>query len=162
MTKKHILFFGTAFAVAGYFSFSAFGPKQDAQKAEIASAVTAKLDELRASKEQECTAKVMTEAQKRYDEAMAAVPAVAAPVAAPAKKTIVTKKGSKGPKVDPLPQTTAPSSTKPASQGKWDQGGQPSESQKKWEQGAPADKSGTPAAPQESRKKWEKAGGGGR
>lgn len=104
---KHILILATV-AVAGYFSFSAFGPKQDAQKAEIASAVTAKLNDLRAEKEQECNSRVAAEAQRRYDEAMAAAP-VAPVTAAPTKKPITsTKKGSKGPKVDPLPQPSAP------------------------------------------------------
>jgi|GEM_PF-823540 len=156
---KNILLFG-AVAVAGYFTFSAFGPKQNAQKAEITQMVTAKLEDLRAEKVQECDERVATESKKRFEEEMAAmVPEVAAPIKGMASKKMV-KKGSKGPKVDPLPQTN-PTSTKPASQGKWEQGGKPGESQKKWEQ-APAN-STTPGttAPSESKSKWQKAGGGG-
>lgn len=101
--NKKILLLGSV-AVAAYFTLTGFGPKQDAQKAEIAQMVTTKLNDLRAQKDQECTDRVTAEAKTRYDAFVAATPAPA-PTAAPKK---MVKKGSKGPKVDPLPQPSKP------------------------------------------------------
>lgn len=112
--NKKLLLLGSAAAVAGYFTLTGFGPKQDAQKAEISQQVTAKLEELRSQKEQECTDRVMAEAKRLYDEMAAAAPA-AAPAPAPKKSTV--KKGTKGPKVDPLPQPSAPAKDPQKSRG---------------------------------------------
>ena len=157
---KNILLFG-AVVVAGYCTFSAFGPKQDAQKSEIAQMVTSKLEELRAEKAQECDARVATEAKKRYDEAMAAAPAPAAPVAkgVVAKKP-VKKSSTKGTKVDPLPQTNSiPKETQKQRTGSAQEG---NVEQQKERSGAV--QQGTPQTPEQQKKRGGavKEGGGGK
>jgi hypothetical protein len=101
MNKKLIL--AGAVAVAGFFTLTAFDGKTLAQqKEEIAAAVTAKLDELRAEKTAECDARVNTEAMTRFETWKAEEAAKPAPAPAKGKP----KSGSKGPKVDPLPTGT--------------------------------------------------------
>ncbi|MDX1910629.1 MAG: hypothetical protein SFV22_04040 [Saprospiraceae bacterium] len=101
MNKKMLLV--GAVAVAGFFSLTAFDGKTLAQqKEEIAAAVTAKLDELRAEKTAECDARINTEATARFETWKAEEAAKPAP--APAKGK--SKGSSKGPKVDPLPTGT--------------------------------------------------------
>ncbi|MCK6690669.1 MAG: hypothetical protein L6Q97_01050 [Thermoanaerobaculia bacterium] len=97
--NKKLLLAGIA-VTAGFVFLTAFGPKQDQQKQEIAAAVTARLDEFRAQKEEECTMKVNAEAQTRYQAYLASKPVAPEPGKTTKKKT-APKKVSK----DPLPQT---------------------------------------------------------
>lgn len=96
-----------AVALVGCFVFASFDKMTLAQqKEQIAQAVTSQLDALRVEKETVCTATVTAEATSRFNawvEAEAAKPAVKG-----VAKKVYTKKGTSGPKVDPLPQTTAP------------------------------------------------------
>lgn len=109
MNKKLLL---AGFIAASFITLTAFAAKTLAeQKAEIDAAVQSKLTELRTMKEQECSERVMTEAQRRFDEAMAAKAAEEA--AKPGAKKPIKKGGAKGPKVDPLPQGSTPSPTNP-------------------------------------------------
>ena len=102
MNKKFLIL--GAFGVAAFAALTAFGPKQDAQKAEISAAVTSQLEEFRATQQAACDERVAVAAKTKFDEYIAAMPAPAA-----AKPTAVKKKGgAKGPKVDPLPQPTKP------------------------------------------------------
>ncbi|MCB0576236.1 MAG: hypothetical protein KDC61_16900, partial [Saprospiraceae bacterium] len=115
-----------------------------------------KLDEFRMQKEQECTDKVNMEAQRRFDEIVAQREAEAAKTG---KKSSSTKKSStKGPKVDPLPQPTKPSST--PSKDKWSQDGNATQqpSKEKW---TPAQPDGAKPAESPSKSKWQKSSGGG-
>lgn len=99
MNKK--LLFLCTLAVAGFVTLTAFGGKTlEQQKAEIAVLVQGKLDELRAQKEVECTDRVNLEAQRRFDEYLAAQAA--------AKPTTGKKGGSKGPSAKPVPTTPPP------------------------------------------------------
>lgn len=101
MNKKIIL--AGFVVVAGFVTLTAFGGKTKEQQAqEIATAVTAKLDEFRAQKEEECTGLVNTEAQTRYQAYVAEMEAAAA--TAPKGTKTTTKKKSTT-KKDPLPQT---------------------------------------------------------
>jgi hypothetical protein len=112
--NKKLLLFGAIALVASFFAFTAFKGKTLAeQKAEIAQMVTMKLDELRAAKAQECTDRINTEAQRRFDEIVAARAAEAA--AKPGKKTSKPK----GSKPDPTPVTppTDPQKQRPGSAG---------------------------------------------
>jgi len=97
MNKKFIL--AGLVVAAGFVTLTAFGGKTlEQQKQEIASAITARLDEFRTQKEEECTTKVNEEAQRRYQEFLASVPASEpAKPAKGAKKKVTTK--------SPLPQT---------------------------------------------------------
>lgn len=154
MNKKLILV--GAIGVAGFFVFSAFDGKTLAQqKAEIQQTITMKLDELRAQKEQECTDKVNAEAQRKFDEVLAQR---AAEEAKKPTKSSTKPKGSKGPKVDPLPQPSKPSSS--PSKDKWTPDGNTSQpSKEKW---TPAQPDGTkPATESPSKSKWTKPSGGG-
>lgn len=103
MNKKFLIL--GAFGVAAFAALTAFGPKQDAQKAEIDAAVTSQLEEFRAAQQTACDERVAVAAKTKFDEYIAAMPAPtpAKPTAAPKKKG-----GAKGPKVDPLPQPTKP------------------------------------------------------
>ena len=153
MNKKLIL--AGAVGVAGFFVFSAFGGKTlEQQKAEIQQTITMKLDEIRAQKEQECTDKVNTEAQRRFDEIVAQRAAEAAKT--PAKST--KGKGAKGPRVEPLPQPSKPTTT--PSKDKWTPDGTTTTpSKEKW---TPAKPDGTKPAPETpSKSKWTKPSGGG-
>lgn len=154
MNKKLILV--GAIGVAGFFVFSAFDGKTLAQqKAEIQQTITMKLDELRAQKEQECTDKVNAAAQVKFDEIVAAR---AAEEAKKPVKSSTKSKGSKGPKVDPLPQPSKPSTT--PSKDKWTPDGNTSQpSKEKW---TPAQPDGAkPATETPSKSKWTKPSGGG-
>ena len=103
MNKKFLL---AGFVLAaGFVTLTAFGGKTlEQQKQEIAAAVTAKLDEFRAQKEEECTNRVNTEAQTRFQTYLTEKEAAAA-----AAKPTVAKSGTKKKpttvKKDPLPQT---------------------------------------------------------
>lgn len=104
--NKKLLILGASALIAGFFALTAFDGKTLAQqKAEIAQTVTMQLEELRAQKAQECTDKVNTEAQRRFDEIVAARAAEEANKK-PGKPSKPGKKpgGNKGPSVDPLPQ----------------------------------------------------------
>lgn len=158
--NKKLLILGAAALTTGFLALTAFdGKTLEQQKAEIAQTVTMKLDEIRAAKEQECTDKINTEAQRRFDEIVAQRAAEAA--AKPAKGT-VKKPVKKGPSVDPLPNK--PGTSKP-SEDKWKPGGgdgtKPSE--EKWK---PANPDGSkPATSSPSKDKWgnpTKSGGGGK
>lgn len=154
--KKNIVIAG-ALAVAALVGLTAFGGKTlEQQKAEIAQAVQGKLDMLRAQLDEECTARINAEAQARYakyvDEMNAAEAAAAKKPAA--KGNAKTGKGPNIPSPQPAPQPTKP--PVPESQGKWQQGGAPTESKDKWQQGSGSQ----PAQPQESKSKWQKGGGG--
>lgn len=147
MNKKLLL--AGAVAVAGFFTLTAFDGKTLAQqKEEIAAAVTAKLDELRATKTAECDERVNTEATTRFEAwkaEMAAAPA-------PAKGGGGAKKGgSKGPKVDPLPATPPPPAKTDPKSSKMEGGTNTQEKQSKME-----------GAPVNTDKKKAKMGGGGK
>ena len=114
---KKILFAGVL-AVAGFVTLTAFGAKTLAeQKAEIDTAVKAKLEALRADKTAECDARVETEAQTRFEAAQAAKATEEA--VAPVKGGKPKKKGTaKGPKVDPLPAASKPGPDPKSDEGK--------------------------------------------
>lgn len=106
--NKKLFILGASALITGFFFFSSFDKKTRAQQdAEIEQMATMKLDELRATKEQECTDKINTEAQRRFDEILAQRAADAAkPGAKPKPKP---KPGSTGgTKVEPLPQPSTP------------------------------------------------------
>ncbi len=157
--NKKLLILGASVLVAGFFTLTAFdGKTLEQQKAEIAQTITMKLDELRMTKDQECTDKVNMEAQRRFDEIVAQRAAEAA--AKPGKKP-TKKPGSKGPSVDPLP--SKPGTGKP-SEDKWKPGGgdgtKPAED--KWKQPNP---DGTKPTGSPAKDKWGnpvKSGGGGK
>ena len=157
MNKKFIYAGAFSLAVAGFFTLTAFGGKTlEQQKQEIAAAVTARLEELRAQKEEECTAKVTEEGQRRYQEFLASQPAE--PVKSAAKPG---KKGKTGtPKVSPLPQTVPsdPQKQRPGAS----QPGNVEEQKKR--SGATPPTSGENAKPvdvQQQKKRPGAAGGGG-
>ncbi len=159
--NKKFLFAGFA-AVAAFAIFSAFGGQTlEQQKQEIASAITAQLDEFRMQKQQECTDMVLAEGKRRYDEYVASIP----PTKPGAPKKSTTKKTTGSPSKTPLPQTP-PKPTGQESQSKWNPNtpGGVQESKSKWQSGDPAKKdAATPPPPvQESKSKWDKkpAGGG--
>lgn len=102
--NKKLLMLGASALTAGFFFFSSFdGKTREQQMAEIEQTATMKLDELRTQKDQECTDKVNTEAQRRFDEILVkrAEEEAKKPVAG---KKPTKKPATKGPKVDPLPQ----------------------------------------------------------
>ena len=92
--------------IAGFVTLTAFGGKTlEQQKQEIASAIAAQLDDFRAQKQEECTLRVNEEAQRRYDEYLASLPATpeAKPKSGSKKKTNSSASGTT--KKDPMPQT---------------------------------------------------------
>ena len=106
-----------AVTIFGFIALTAFGGKTLAeQKAEIASAITAKLEGYRTELQTACDERVASAAQTKADEMIAAkaaeAPTTKGMVAAPKKKA-PTKGGASGPKVDPLPQPTKPAPTDP-------------------------------------------------
>ncbi len=104
MNKKFIFAGAILLTVAGFFTLTAFGGKTlEQQKQEIAAAVTARLEELRAQKEEECTAKVTEDGQRRYQEFLAAQPLE--PVKSSVGKATKKSKNATTVKKDPLPQT---------------------------------------------------------
>jgi hypothetical protein len=109
--KKQFLLMG-AVIVAGSLTLVGFKAKTLAeQKAEITAAVAAQIDDFKAAKTAECDERVMAEAQRmmedyRVTQETAVTPKAGIAKPAPAKKP--AKPTAKGPKVDPLPQPTAP------------------------------------------------------
>ena len=111
--NKKLLILGAFVLVAGFFVFSAFGGKtREQQMAEIEQMVTMKLDELRAQKEEECTAKINDEAQRRFDEILAQREAEAAKPGTKPKSKPKSKGNTGGATVDPLPQPSVPTNPK--------------------------------------------------
>lgn len=134
-------------ALVGCFVLASFDKKTlEQQKAEIAQAVTAKLDGLRVEKETACTETITAEAGTRYQ---AWVAEEAAKPAVAGTKKPVKKGGKAGPKVDPLPQTPPPPAKVDPKKDKMD-GGTKTEEKKDKMEGKPAN----------TDKKKSKMGGG--
>ena len=97
MNKK--TFLSGIVIVAGLIALTAAGKQTlQQQKDEIAVTITAKMDEFRAQKKQECSDRITAEAQRRYDEYVASLPPVEA--AKPSSKSAtkkVTKPKAKAP-----------------------------------------------------------------
>ena len=108
--NKKLLLVGAVMA-AGFLTLTAFaGKTREQQQAEITAAVTAKLEEVRLMKEDECTSRVTAEAQTRHTQWVAEQEAAAAAMSG--KKT--TGKGKKpAGGVTPLPQSQPPKPTNP-------------------------------------------------
>ncbi|MFZ4634006.1 MAG: hypothetical protein ACOYNO_07360 [Saprospiraceae bacterium] len=123
MNKKLLL--AGAFAAAGFICLTAFGGQtREQQEAEIAAAVTGKLDELRATLETTCNERIATESQTRFNAwllAEAAKPSKPG-VAKPKPVTSKPKPGTGKPSVDPLPQPTTPPPPSKPTQDKFNQG----------------------------------------
>lgn len=101
MNKKIIL--GALVVLGGFITLTAFGGKTlEQQKQEIAAEITAQLDEFRAQKQEECTMRINEEAQRRYTEYVASLPA---PTTAKPGSGTKTKPRTKPTVKDPLPQT---------------------------------------------------------
>ncbi len=153
--NKNLLLVG-AVAVAGFLTLTAFGGKTlEQQQAEVKAAVDAKVASRRLEKQAECDSRVMAAAQTKYDEVLAARTAEASMTT----KGGMVKKGTKtkGPRVDPLPQPTKPTSTSP-SKDKWNQTGAPQPSKDKW---TPTTQDGKPVEKSPSKSKWDKPNGSG-
>lgn len=101
MNKKLILAF-TVIAAA-LITLTAYKTKEQQQQ-EIAQAIAMKLDEYRAMKQEECTARINMEARRRFDEYVASLPAVK-PGAKPGKTMKPKNPAPKPPAVTPMPQT---------------------------------------------------------
>jgi hypothetical protein len=148
--NKKLLILGASVLVAGFFTLTAFdGKTLEQQKAEIAQTITMKLDELRMTKDQECSDKVNMEAQRRFDEIVAerAAEAAAKPGKKPTKKP--TGSGSKG---DPSPvKPTDPQKERPGA------GGNKTPEEQKERGGA-----AKPGDVQQQKKRPGAAGGGGK
>ncbi|MEZ4942634.1 MAG: hypothetical protein R3D58_17300 [Saprospiraceae bacterium] len=110
MNKKIIL--GALVVLGGFITLTAFGGKTlEQQKQEIAAEITAQLDEFRAQKQEECTMRINEEAQRRYTEYVASLPA---PTTAKPGSGTKTKPRTKPTVKDPLPQTpTDPTQARP-------------------------------------------------
>ena len=137
MNKKLLL--AGAFTAAGFIGLTAFGGQtREQQEAEIAAAVTGKLDELRTTLETTCNDRIATEAQSRFDAwllAEAAKPSKPG-VSKPKPGASKPKPGTSKPSVDPLPQPTTPPTPSKPSQDKFNQGqNQSKPSQDKFKQG---------------------------
>ena len=99
MNKKIML--AGVFALAGFMILSAFGGKtKEQQQQEIAAAIQTQLDEYAAQLQEECTIRVNEEAQRRFDEYQASLPADAPKKPATGKK----KSSTSTTKKDPMPQ----------------------------------------------------------
>lgn len=108
MNKKQLMLLGAA-AVAGYFTLTAFGGKTKAeQMAEITEKAKMQLEEIRTAEKAKCDEKVAAAVNEQYAAMAAAEPEPAPATTKGGKKP--AKKG--GPKVDPLPQPSAPSNPK--------------------------------------------------
>lgn len=148
MNKKWLLV--GAVAVAAFATTTAFkGKTLEEQKAEIQTAVTAKLDEFRMQKDEECTTRVTAEAQTRFTQWMAEEEAYMA--ANKGKKRPATKKTPPSGGTTPLPPVTPPTNPTTKQEG-MDAGGK-TEQKKKQMDG--------PASNTESKKKKMDAPGGG-
>ncbi len=114
--KKQFLFIGVALVV-GSLTLVGFKAKTLAeQKAEIAAAVQAQLEDFKAAKTIECDERVVAEAQRMMEDYRVTQETAVTPkagIAANAKPATKkpSKPSAKGPKVDPLPQPTAPAPT---------------------------------------------------
>ena len=152
---KNKLLLAGAFAVAGFVGLTAFGGTKAEQEAQIKAAVETKLAEYTTELQDACTARVEAEAQTRYEAVVAERAAAEAAKPMPGKKPVTKPKGSKGPKVDPLPQGTKPSTKTPAEEKKSKmEGGTPNTQDK-------VDKMSAPA-PNTDKKKAKMGGGGGK
>jgi len=112
MNKKFLLAGLAVVTVTGFITLTAFGGQtKEQQQQEIASAITAQLDEFRMQKQQECTDMVLAEAQRRYDEYVASLPP-----AKPAKPGAPKKSTPKKPATakDPMPEKAPEQSSKDA------------------------------------------------
>ena len=105
---KNKLLLAGALTVAGFIGLTAFGGTKAEQEAQIKAAVETKLAEYTTELQDACTARVEAEAQTRYEAVVAERAAAEAAKPMPGKKPVTKPKGSKGPKVDPLPQGTKP------------------------------------------------------
>jgi hypothetical protein len=106
MNKKLLL--AGAFAAVGFIGLTAFGGQtREQQEAEIAAAVTGKLDEMRATLETTCNERIATEAQSRFDAWLLAEAAKPSKPGVSKPKPVTSKPKGK-PSVDPLPQPTTP------------------------------------------------------
>lgn len=146
-------------AAAGYITITAFGSGKtlEQQNQEIAAAVTARLDELRAQKEEECTARVNEDAQRRYQEFLASQPAE------PVKSgTRSTRRSTTTPKVTPLPQK-APTDPQKQRPGAAQPADAESQKQRPGATSSPATSGETakPVDAQQQKKRPGAAGGGG-
>ncbi len=147
--NKKLLILGASALVAGFFVTTAFdGKTREQQMAEIEQVATMKLNEIRTQKEQECTDKVNTEAQRRFDEILAQR---AADAAKPGKKPSKPSTG-KGPRPDPVPvkPPTDPQKERPGASGN------PTPEQQKERPGA-----SKPGDVEQQKKRPGAAGGGG-
>jgi hypothetical protein len=106
MNKKLLL--AGAFAAVGFIGLTAFGGQtREQQEAEIAAAVTGKLDELRATLETTCNERIAAESQSRFDAWLLAEAAKPSKPGVSKPKPVTSKPKGK-PSVDPLPQPTTP------------------------------------------------------
>ncbi|MCS7037163.1 MAG: hypothetical protein RMJ33_14125 [Saprospiraceae bacterium] len=103
MNKKLIL--ALTVIAAALVTLTAYKTKEQQQQ-EIAQAIAMKLDEYRIMKQEECTARVNTEARRRFDEYVASLPP-AKPSKPGAKPSVTRPKAPapKAPAVTPMPQT---------------------------------------------------------
>lgn len=97
-----------AITVAGFIGLTAFGGTKAEQDAQIKAAVEAKLAAYTTELQDACEARVEAEAQTRYEAIVAERAAAETAKPMPGKKPVTKPKGTKGPKVDPLPQGTKP------------------------------------------------------
>lgn len=153
--NKKLLLAGTL-AVAGFFALTAFNGKTLAQqKEEIAAAVTAQLESLRAEKAAACDARVATEANTRFD---AWVAEMAAKPSAKPLKAVKKSAPAKGPQVDPLPTGTTPTPSTPEDKAKSRMQG---ETGTQNEEAAKSRMQGAPAVQEEEKAKGRMKSGGG-
>lgn len=156
---KNKLLLAGAIAAAGFIGLTAFGGTKAEQDAQIKAAVDAKLAAYTAELQAACDARVEAEAQTRYEAVVAErAAAEAAKPAAPGKKPATKPKGSKGPKVDPLPQATKPTDPQKTRGGAVQEGN--TQQQKERSGATPEAPAGTAPAAQKKRGGAVKEGGG--
>jgi hypothetical protein len=137
MNKKLLL--AGAFAAVGFIGLTAFGGQtREQQEAEIAAAVTGKLDELRATLETTCNERIATEAQSRFDAWLLAEAAKPSKPGVSKPKPVTSKPKGK-PSVDPLPQPSVPAKPADPTKDKFNQGQEqkPDPTKDKFNQGQP-------------------------
>jgi len=148
-----------AITAAGFIGLTAFGGTKAEQDAQIKAAVEAKLAAYTTELQDACAARVEAEAQTRYEVVVAERAAAEAAKPTPGKKPATKPKGSKGPKVDPLPQGTKPTDPQKTRGGAVQEGN--TQQQKERSGAAPEAPAGTPApAAQKKRGGAVKEGGG--
>lgn len=159
--NKHFFTAG-AIALMGFFVLTAFGGKTLAeQQAEVANAVTAKLDELRAQMDVACKARIDAEVKSRYnqfllDESAKTTSKGGTAAAKPAPKPATKPAPAPAPTTKPAPTTTTPS------QDRWNTGQtkeqqqQQQQSQDRWNTGQTKE---TQQQNQQSQDRWKKSGG---